>query len=150
MDSERLAARFLAAIAKREPAIYAGIFLDKMDKQRLLKAFPPVHPQIFADHVTLKFRDDPTGSVDVSEFPIGKTVALKVVGIATDDKAQAVLVQFSGVKTDRVPHITISTVTGTNPQYSNELIGQGVTPIKGGLVLRGTVAWWDGVRARTD
>ena len=153
LSDDRIAARYISKIAKehKEPAIYVGVFLAKMDRQRLLKAIPPVHPQIFADHLTLKFRDDPTDSIDISEFPIGKTVSLKVVGMAENDKAQAVVVQGIKPEDGRIPHITISTATGVNPQYSNELVGSGhITPIKNGLVLRGTISWWDGLRSRTD
>jgi len=133
----------------REPAIFVGVFLDKMDRQRLLKAFPPIHPQVFADHVTIKFRDGPTDSVDLTPYPIGKTVSMKIVGLAENDKAQAIIVQ--GVKTEdgRTPHITISTASGVKPEHSNEMLGSGVMPVRGGLTLRGTVAWWDGQRSRT-
>lgn len=83
-----------------------------------------------------------------------KTFPMKIVGVVEDDNAQAVILQLPGaVKPEegKTPHITVSTSSGTNPQYSNDLIAHGqVTHIRGGIVLRGTLAWWDGTRARTD
>lgn len=134
-------------------AIYVGVFLDKMDRQRLLKAIPPIHEKVWADHMTLEFRDSPTGSVDASKYPLGKTVAMKVIGVVEDSRAQAAVVQMQGIRMgdgERTPHITISTAEGTNPQYSNELLRRGFEPHHGGLMVRGKVAWWDGQRTRTD
>jgi len=144
--------RMAASDSDMERAIYVGVFIDKMDRQRLIKAFPPVHPQVWADHMTIKFRDNPADSVDASEFPLGKTITMKVVGTAVDTKAQAVVVQPQGIKVEegRTPHITISTAAGVNPRYTNTLLEHSYVPVRSGMVIRGKVAWWDGNRARTD
>lgn len=41
------------------PPIYTAIFLDAASKETLLKAFPPAHPKVAGNHVTLVFKPGP-------------------------------------------------------------------------------------------
>lgn len=149
--AQRVASRYLlAATPTPEQVVYTGVFLSKMDRQRLLKAVPAAHPRVLADHMTIRYRSGT--SMDPSYLPLGRTVTLKVIGVAQDHRAQVVLVQPQGVQPEegRTPHITISTLEGVSPVYANALINRGWEPLRGGLLLRGTVGWWDGNRVRTD
>lgn len=98
--------------------IYLGVFLTPESRTRLLDLIKPVHEEIHADHLTIKFK--PT-ELEVGNTPLGKRVTLKVEHIAQDEKGQAVLV--SGIiSANAHPHITISVAKGTKPVYSNELL----------------------------
>lgn len=113
--------------------IYTAIFLDEESRQALLKAFPPVHPKVFAHHVTLAFKPTPV-LVKVFEQYLGHEVAFDVVGVTADVMGQAVKVSVPKPYGDlwpQVHHVTIS-CTGT-PGYSNTLLALGwekVPPIK--------------------
>lgn len=102
--------------------LYIGIFLSKAERAKLLRDFPPVYDNVFADHVTLIFKPKES---DLSNYPLGTIVRLKVVGYAQDQNGSAVTVDLpSGIKTSpgQKPHITISTANGVKPVYSNKLI----------------------------
>lgn len=113
--------------------IYTAIFLDEESREVLLKAFPPVHPKVFAHHVTLAFKPTPV-LVKVFEQYLGHEVAFDVVGVTADVMGQAVKVSVPKPYGDlwpQVHHVTIS-CTGT-PGYSNTLMALGwekVPPIK--------------------
>ena len=104
--------------------LYIGIFLSKAERAKLLRDFPPVYENVFADHVTLIFKPKES---DLSNYPLGTIVRLKVVGYAQDQNGSAVVVDLpSEIKklSQRSPHITISTAPGTKPVYSNKLISK--------------------------
>ena len=127
--ASRVASRWLAA---REPVgdvQYVGAFLTPMSRQRLLRDFPPKHDQVHADHMTIFYAPSVE---DVEKLPLGRQVRLKVIGIAEDEKGQAVVVRPEGVKPgNRSPHITLSTAAGVKAIYSNELIEQDWKPVVG-------------------
>ena len=121
----RVASRFVQS----NEVIYVGAFLTDMSRQKLLRNFPPKYENVHADHTTLVY--DPSEE-EVSQFPIGKQVRLKVTGYVEDTNAQAVLVEPQGTRTlNRIPHITISTAPGVKPEYSNTLLKQRVKRIVG-------------------
>lgn len=117
---------------------YIGIVLDHQSRKMLLEYIPPVHENITADHVTLIHNPS---TADLELFDQNEPVYIKVTSQAVDENAQAVVVQvpkhFMGLA-QREPHITISTASGVQQSYSNELIKhahESTYP----LVLRGYV-----------
>lgn len=107
--------------------VYLGVFLTKAARERLLGVFPAQHEKVHADHVTVSFRPS---HEEVEIYPIGERVELEVVGVASDEKCQAILV--SGVTSkNKHPHITISTAAGIKPVYSNELLDRGFSEVSG-------------------
>jgi hypothetical protein len=127
--ARRVAARWLTAQKPVENVSYVGAFLTPMSRQRLLRDFPPRHSQVHADHMTVWF--NPTSEF-VEQVQVGRQVRLKVIGIVEDEKGQAVVIRPEGIKwMNRSPHITVSTATGVNPSYSNQLLEQKWVPVVG-------------------
>jgi len=131
-----------------------AVFIEPMDQQRLIKRFGQRHPDRHADHMTLwSFQDG--GDPGLQNLPLGKTVSLKVIGHAADDKGQVVIIQ-SPTKIrprGRNPHITISTIPGVPPAYSKTLIAGtwDEDEARRGLpTVKGKVGWWDGHKIRFD
>lgn len=149
----RVAARWLSRLALGTPeVVYTAVFLAPMDRHRLLNRFPPVHPEVFAHHMTIWFRGD-SADPGLEALPLGQTVALKILGHAHDDKAQAVVVQPPTALRPfgQKAHVTISTAPGVLPVYSNTLLVQtwdAESARRGYPVLRGRVGWWDGQKER--
>ena len=101
--------------------------LTPASQKALLRAFPAAHGKTHAHHMTVLVKPSP----DKVRKLAGREVKLRVVGYAQDDKGQAVVVK-SMLQTDRpIPHITISTASGTGAKYSNELLADGYKAIKG-------------------
>jgi hypothetical protein len=79
--------------------------------------------------MTMKFRPS---TEELEKTPIGQKAKLKVIGWASDEKGQAVLVAPEGVASANAhPHVTISTAPGTNPVYSNDLLAKGSNRVSG-------------------
>ena len=141
----RLVDRWVRSIVAQTPVvIYAGVFLPKMTKQRLLRAVPPDHSTVWAHHMTTwHFRD----GGDVPELPWGVTVPLKIVGVFSNTQAQAVVVDAPRKlkPPTRTPHVTVSTAPGVSPAASNALVPApgSVTPVAGLPALQGVVGWVD-------
>lgn len=86
----------------------------------------PVHCNHFMHHITLEF-----GIPNDSPLPT-KPKNVRVIGLASDDKAQALVVSVDGkiLRSDGRPfHITVSTADTIKPFYSNRLLEFGYTPI---------------------
>lgn len=100
---------------------YIGAFLDVDSTWRLLGMVPPMHPNVYAEHVTLKFK--PTAS-EMEKWGglIGLEIEIYVASIAQDARGQAVRVLLDADCDNVNPHVTISTANGTKPAYSNELL----------------------------
>jgi hypothetical protein len=128
--------------------VYIGIFLTPASHAHLVSTFDPIHPKVFAHHLTLWVKSDGTPP----NVPYGAMVSLRVIGHVWDDKAQAVLVSTpTGIKVEggRTPHITISTLPEVPPAYSKDLVREG--DIKHvSMTLQGRVGWWNGSEARFD
>jgi 2'-5' RNA ligase len=122
--------------------VYIGVFLDEKSRTELLRLVMPRHANVFAEHVTVCFK--PTeerleqyrqgvawANFASDAWPIikfGDRVAFKAIGIAHDEKGQAVRVR--GVpSSNENPHITISCAEGTKPMYSNQLLKEGMIEI---------------------
>lgn len=145
MSADRLAARVAAKFVEAELSVeaaapYAAIFLDDTSKRRLLMWWrsavrEPTLPVIYADHVTLKFNPS---KAEIDRYQIGENALVQVLGFASDEKCQVVLVRPSVSSTNRLPHVTIATARGINPVYSNQLLSKGYSR-KSGPILRGVV-----------
>jgi hypothetical protein len=139
--ADRWVRTFLAADLR---AIYAGVFLPTMAQQRLLRAFPPQHPTVWAHHMTVWHSLD---GREMPDLPWGKSVDLKIVGHFSNDKAQAVVVEPPTRlrPVGRTPHVTVSTEAGVSPVASNNLVPGpgGVDPVRGMPALHGVVGWVD-------
>lgn len=139
--------------AQSRKVIYTGVFLDHAAKQRLVGLLGQTHTQLYAHHMTIWVIAD-GGDPDLASLPLGKTVTLKVVAVAEDDKGQAVIVETPSVikPQKRIPHITVSTALGVSPAYSKNLVGDvdKVVRSRGLPTIQGRVGWWDGQQERYD
>ncbi|WJY19900.1 hypothetical protein QQS45_06725 [Alteriqipengyuania flavescens] len=119
-----------------------GWKLDRDDRAALLKRFPPVWPDIIADHVTL----DPSATKDAAlpDADFGE-----VVGHVNDRNGlQALVVAIDG-STDRpdgsIYHITwsIDRAQGREPKDSNDVLAdQGWEEINSPVQIRLIPARW--------
>lgn len=103
--------------------IYVGLFLTEESRKKLLALFPPKHPKVTADHLTMAFK--PGAAVMESLTPmLGMKVRLHLSRYASDEKGQAVSVRKESLPycENKFPHITISCADGVSPVYSNELL----------------------------
>lgn len=120
--------------------IYWAVLLDGESKAKLLSAFPPKHPKVYAEHMTVVYgpKDEDNEAL---EPMLGKQVNLVVEAHVSDDKGQAVVVKGFKRLDDGIAHITISCSLSTKPAYSNQLItkGQHDTNVPA-LVITGKVA----------
>lgn len=101
--------------------IYSGVFVNSNE---LKEKYPPIYENEFYHHTTIEFKPK-----DVSDFPVGKKVNLKIVGRLTTDKVDVLLVE-SPLSKNNYPHITLSTNTGVKPFESNSEIENNVNKIK--------------------
>lgn len=101
-----------------KPPIYTALFVDK--PYELIQLFHPAYTNVFAHHSTIQF-----GKCDMSKITIGKKHKIKVLGLARDEKTDAILVE-NPLSTNKYPHITLSTAQGIKPFYVNELITNAV------------------------
>jgi len=97
---------------------YTAIFIKEPEK--LTRQFLPKHEKVFAHHVTIEFKPETLDGIEV-----GKDWKIEIIGRATDEKGDALLVKGSKSK-NKYPHITLSCASGVNPFYSNELIERAV------------------------
>jgi hypothetical protein len=103
-----------------------GWKLDPDQRNELLQQFPPVYPEVVADHVTLRRAEDAA--------PLPEEAEAEIVGRA-DDRAgvEAMVVRLNGT-TDRPDgstyHITWSLAEGRGARESNDVIAAiGWTPL---------------------
>ncbi|TYZ68405.1 hypothetical protein PybrP1_006193 [[Pythium] brassicae (nom. inval.)] len=126
-----LSPRFEHAMISRNPVsqspvstpVYVGLFLDASDRATLLRAFPPRHANVIAEHVTLYYRPT-TGYVRGVE--IGDTVVVRATELVQDARGQCLRVEIVSPLAlkvyTKVPHITVSTANDVGAYYSNELL----------------------------
>lgn len=119
-----------------------GWKLDQDDRARLLKRFPPVWPDVIADHVTLMSSTaEQEASAEANEG--------KVIGHVNDGKGlQALVVEIDGttVRPDgSTYHITwsIDRGQGREPKDSNEVLRRlGWDPLDSPITIGLTPASW--------
>lgn len=107
--------------------IYWGVLLDEESRNLLKIIFPPKHPNVFAEHLTILF--GPTLKQN-NEWLCrsGEEVELFVIGEAQDEQGQAAMIHGIERVDGGIPHITISCANGTKPVYSNHLLQRGYKP----------------------
>ena len=96
------------------PIHYSALYANSPSE--LLKQFPPIHKNIYGHHSTITFMPE-----NIDGLEVGKKVVIKILGRATDDKGDVLLVENSKSK-NKYPHITVSCSGGVRPEYSNELL----------------------------
>lgn len=124
--------------AKPPVALYVGLFLDKRSHDALVRWANdegPVLPKVIAHHVTIKFKPTPE---ELASLPVGEPASVRVIGYASDSKAQAVVVDGLKVMGGAIPHVTVATANGVSPVYSKELLANGYDTVRG-PVLTGTI-----------
>ena len=104
--------------------MYWGFKLNPESVAKLLSHFPPLHPNVYAEHLTIAYR--PSASVEKSLAPMcGEERTVDVIGYAYDEYVQAVVVDGIPRLDPGTPHITISCANGVGPVYSNTLLSKG-------------------------
>lgn len=135
-DKEQLRERYEELVKDyvvNKDVIYTGLFVE--DKASLTKTFTPVHPNVFADHITTSFRPE-----SINTLELGKDLSLHIKARLTTDKVDVLLFQedFEDLKSlgvfdningtrgvkgnEDIPHITLSTADGVPPSESNKVI----------------------------
>ena len=106
--------------------IYWAIKLDIPSKVALLSAYPPKHPKVFAEHMTIAFSPSDV-LIERMEKICGHKREIKITGHAEDEYGQAVVVnsEVPGRLDEGLAHVTISCADGVGPVYSNKLLKQG-------------------------
>ena len=100
-----------------------GWKLDRSERDELLRRFPPLYPNVIADHVTLRS--------DARTDPLPQPVEAQIVGHADDGQSLEALVVAVDGTSDRPDgstfHITwsLDQTSGRRAQESNELLQQG-------------------------
>jgi len=95
----------------------------RLDKEEVLRRFPPVHSQVWSHHSTIEWRPERL------EVPVGERVDLQILGRLTTPKVDALLVKNPWSK-NRYPHITLSTAEGVPPVESNRELEQHYSKIE--------------------
>lgn len=115
-----------------------GVFavLTPESQKALLAAFPPVHPDVKAHHLTMAYDPEPAVLERFARME-GQTIKMRVLGHAQDERGQAVAVYAPSM--NLVPHVTISVASGTEAVYSNELLDRGWESDRRRLELEGVV-----------
>ena len=119
---------------------YAAIFLTEASRQELVRAYPPVHGAVKADHATIAYRPS-AAVVDAVAASVGAVVRLRCGASRSDDAAQAVACEVVG--SDAFPavgwtgHVTISHGVGAKAARARDL----ALPSGGDLELEGVVGF---------
>lgn len=104
-----------------DTGMFVSAVLTPESRRRLLEMVPPVHPNVYAHHVTLAH--DPDAETLAKYQPLeGQRLRIPVTAVAVDDKGQAVLVGADSE--NEFAHVTISCAEGVPPVYSNELMAK--------------------------
>jgi hypothetical protein len=117
---------------------YLAYVLDEASRGVLLSTINFKHSEKIARHVMVRFPvDESTPSPDHRH-------AIKVVGYASDDKVDCVVVEINGSlkrEDGKTFHITLSVdkENGGKPVMSNDLIAKGWTKLEQPFVIYGTL-----------
>lgn len=103
--------------------VYVGLFIDSTNRAKLLHAFPSIHANVIADHVTLFYR--PTKGY-LRDVEIGDEVLVRATELVQDGRGQCLRVELASSLSlkvhNKIPHITLSTANDVAAYYSNELL----------------------------
>lgn len=113
------AATLVLRLLEERTNMFVSAVLTPESHRRLLERVPPVHPIVYAHHVTMAFKPEAETLAHFQAMK-GQRIAVPVTAVCVDEKAQAVLVGVDS--TNEYPHITISVAEGVKPAYSNELL----------------------------
>jgi hypothetical protein len=102
--------------------IYWAILLDDKSKEKLLKEYPAVHPNVKAEHVTLLYGGEAKNSFPANN---GSIAVIEVTAYGLDEMAQGVMVKWAD-KTSQLDnksflHITISFADGSSAVATNNI-----------------------------
>lgn len=137
---QQIGTEYGATPAEHFTPLYVGAFLSTKERERLRAQFPPEHIKEFLHHMTFAFQPTPE---EAYALPIGEEIDLLVVGIAQDERGQALVLE-SPYPTRGVPHITISTAGNVGAVYSNTLIAtRGYIPLETPIPVRARIGYGD-------
>ena len=113
--------------------LFTGIFFPENEQRKLLQKLPPVHSNIFGDHVTLAYHPSP---FHLANLPFGAPCEVTVIlnTAQKSSRCQAVRVEIGEgggravgeMCVGGVPHITLSCSPNTSPSFSSEVLsGEG-------------------------
>lgn len=74
-----------SSAAEQAEIYYAGVFLTPTSQRLLRQAVAPRHPEVSADHVTLKFKP---GRDACLQLPLGTSILIRVTGLASTTEVQ--------------------------------------------------------------
>jgi hypothetical protein len=100
--------------------LYVGVFLTPESRAKLLSFVPPIFKDVYADHMTIMFHPY---DLLLENLTLGKTVKLRVIAHARNEKVQAVAV-IGVLSANHDAHITISVnkEKGGRPNDSNDML----------------------------
>lgn len=112
---------------------YLALFLTTQSRNLILELFPPLYNNRFADHITLIHKSDLNLNSNLllnNRLNLGENQSFQIIGKCTDNKCQTLIVklinknnkEFIQDTNNQYYHLTISTISGVPPSYSNELI----------------------------
>ena len=119
-----------------KPPSYIGVFLSGASRAELVHHFPYTFHKAEGGHVTLSRNVTPEWLTR-----IGERVALRVIGVAENDRVQAVVVALpAGVTSDKpVPHVTMSHAESASPKDSDAMLArEEITPVHG-ITVEGVI-----------
>lgn len=112
--------------ARRAPrargVLLAAVFLTPTSREVLLACVPPLHADARADHMTLAFK--PTGD-ELLSLPLGAEVQLRVIGQASDGRAQALAVdppEWLPPTGGAAAHVTLSVAPGAEAKEAGAVL----------------------------
>jgi len=106
---------------------YIAFVLDDNTKARILAAFPPKFPDVYAHHVTIIFGNNEPSETMIEAYNLIFNIGnIKVVGYVRNDKIEALMVSINDTNLrldDKIYHLTLSLdkANGAKPVQSNEL-----------------------------
>lgn len=104
---------------KEKPtAVYTALFVK--DTMKLIEKFTPRHEHVYGHHSTIEFMPD-----TIEDLEVGKESQLKIIGRASDEKCDVLLVDNPKSKNTH-PHITLSCIEGVRAVYANELLASAI------------------------
>lgn len=96
------------------PVIYTALFVK--DKEELLRYFTPAHDNVYADHITIKFRPE-----NIDDLVVGREHFVEITGRAQNENGDALIVECPLLENKHF-HLTLSCADEIKPFYSNGLV----------------------------
>lgn len=112
--------------------LFSGVFLSEQSTKTLVNFIKPIHKNILANHLTLKYKP---AELDLKGLSIGELVSIKINGYFQDDTIQAVRCECM----NSIYHITISTVLQDQAKLSNHILKWNDVDINDSIQLFGQI-----------